>query len=566
MTRRSPLAVVLMCALVLAACAGSGNEESATATTAPEDMDESTDAAPGSGTPTTEPAVSPDPIPGGTLRYAAGAVGPSLDPTSTEFTAAERTVVNTVFDTLTAIDVDGRPVPYLAESLTPVGGDLSVWQVTLRPDITFHDGTPLDAAAVVANFEAQRADPGIGVVIRADYVPDQPVTVVDEQTVEYRLLDPSGAFPARLAGQEGIIASAAWLEATVGDPTLRGRPIGTGPYTFADRTDRFLRVDRNPTWWGGDVYIDAIEFIDDDAGALDAVALLDVGELDGLQSAGPTELDRLAELDGVQTTTEVDDEVALVMLNTESPPFDDPVVRRALTLATPLDVVRQALGGEQVVAATQRFAPDSPYFDPRVEQVGDVPEDARTLLFATCIDTPDRCVDGRIGVELQYPVETTPQPAIDALVDGWTSVGFDVDVQPLSAAEHQSQIAFGEFNATLWRQFGAVDPSADNAFLLCRNIADVSLNWTRLCDLARDAELLEAQRSADPNERTSAYQTVSATIAESNAYVFLTHDEWAYAFGPNVGGVCARTAPDGAVLACAAPAGGTWLSQLWFTG
>ncbi|MEM9513477.1 MAG: ABC transporter substrate-binding protein [Actinomycetota bacterium] len=565
MTRRTPLAVVFTCALVLAACAGSGDDDGAPATTARDGADETTDPPP-DGTATTQPAAPTQPIPGGTLRYAAGAVGASLDPTSTEFTAAERTIVNSVFDTLTAIDTDGRPVPYLAESLTPVGGDLAVWQLTLRPGVTFHDGTPLDAAAVVANFEAQRNDPTIGVVIRADYVSDQPVTIIDERTVEYRLLDPSGAFPARLAGQEGMVASASWLEATVGDPALRGRPVGTGPYTFADRTDRFIRVDRNPTWWGGDVYMDAIEFIDDEAVALDAVALLDAGELDGLQTARRDELDRLAALDGAQTTTDVADEVALVMLNTASPPFDDPVVRRALTLATPLDAVRQALGGERVVPATQRFAPDSPYFDPRLEQLGDAPEDARTLLFATCIESPDRCVDGRIGVELQYPVETTPQPAIDALVDGWSSVGFDVAVQPLSAAEHQSQTAFGEFNATLWRQFGAVDPSVDNAVLLCRNIADVSLNWTRICDLARDAELLEAQRSDGPNERAPAYQAVSARIAASNAYVFLTHDEWAYAFGPNVGGICERTAPAGAVLACTSPTGGTWLSQLWFTG
>ncbi len=500
------------------------------------------------------------------MRYAAGAVGSSLDPTSTAFTAAERTVANTVFDTLTAIDTDGRPVPYLAESFTPVEGDLARWQVTLRPDIAFHDGTALDAAAVVANFEAQRADPEIGVVIRADYAPDQPVAVIDERTVEYRLLDPSGAFPARLAGQEGVVASATWLESTVGDPALRGQPVGTGPYTFAERTDRFIRVDRNPSWWGGDVYLDAIEFIDDPDGALDTVTLLETGELDGLQTAQSTDLERVAALDHVQTTTDIDDEVSLVMLNTANPPFDDVRVRRALALATPLDDVRQALGGSTAVAATQRFAPDSPYFDSGLRQIGDAPDRARTLLGAVCAETPERCVDGRVSVELQFPIEGTPQTAVDALVAGWANAGFDVAVQPLDVADHQAQTARGEFNATLWRQFGAVDPSADNAFLLCRNIADVALNWPRICDLERDAELLEAQGSADPGGRASAYQAASARITDSYAYVFLTHDEWAYSFGANVGGICERAAPDGAVLGCAAPAGGTWLSSLWFTG
>ena len=94
-----------------------------------------------------------------------------------------------------------------------------------------------------------------------------------------------------------------------------------------------------------------------------------------MQTADPTAVTELLEIDAT-TTIDVADEVALVVVNTESPPFDDVRVRRALALATPLDDVRSALGGARAVAATQRFAPDSRYFEPGLRQIGDTPERA----------------------------------------------------------------------------------------------------------------------------------------------------------------------------------------------
>ncbi|MEM8618278.1 MAG: ABC transporter substrate-binding protein [Actinomycetota bacterium] len=566
--RRSRLPALLVGALAVAtACAGTSGEGEAD--NAPDGAPSTTvEARPGVNNGTVAPTTAPaDPIAGGILRFAPGQVGSTLDPTSTEFNAAERTVTNAVFDTLTAIDVDGRPVPYLAESLEPVFGDLSIWRMTLRRDVVFHDGTPLDAAAVVTNFEAQRADPTVGVIIRADYVDFAPAIAIDERTVEYRLRDQNGAFAARLAGPEGIVASPTWLAATVADPDLRGTPIGTGPFVFTDRTDRFIRVDRNADWWGGDVYLDAIEFITDiDSLGRTAPELLAAGDLDGMQSSDPTVVAELLELGDMTTTVDIADDVALVIVNTQSPPFDDLRARRALTLATPLEAVRSALGGDGAVEATQRFAPDSPYFEPGLRQLGDAPERATPLIAAVCFERPDDCVDGRIAVNLPYPAASTPPAAIDALVEGWSAAGFDVTVEPLDDAAHRSRVGLGAYDATVWQQFGAVDPAIDNVRLFCRNVGAVSLNWSRLCDLDRDAQLLQAQSNTDPETRTPYYRSVSTAMTESYAYVFLTHDEWAYSFAPNVGGVCERTAPDGAALGCTSPSGGTWLTSTWFTG
>ncbi|NIR35253.1 MAG: hypothetical protein GWN79_02955, partial [Actinobacteria bacterium] len=63
-----------------------------------------------------------------------------------------------VFDPLFYFDQDGNWFPWLAESAEPVG-DGSSWQVTLREGITFHDGTPLNADALIAQHTTILNDP-----------------------------------------------------------------------------------------------------------------------------------------------------------------------------------------------------------------------------------------------------------------------------------------------------------------------------------------------------------------------------------------------------------------------
>jgi ABC-type transport system substrate-binding protein len=97
-------------------------------------------------------------------------------------------------------------------------------------------------------------------------------------------LDSSAYFPAYFTGQLGMMGSPAWLAAAAEDPTLNQRPVGTGPFKYESRSeDSVTTLVRNEEWWGGDVYLDAIEF----SPVTDATTRLDLllnGELDGLHT------------------------------------------------------------------------------------------------------------------------------------------------------------------------------------------------------------------------------------------------------------------------------------------
>jgi len=100
------------------------------------------------------PALAEEPKRGGTLTVGLAQDPPIVDPIRTgSFT--ERQFATGIYESLFDIDEKGQAVPFLAESFT-VSDDVKNYRVKLRPNVKFHDGTALDAEAVVANLDRTR--------------------------------------------------------------------------------------------------------------------------------------------------------------------------------------------------------------------------------------------------------------------------------------------------------------------------------------------------------------------------------------------------------------------------
>lgn len=589
--------VVLGLTIVAAACAGGDDEPGGADAVTGADTGDATETTAGGGAGTTEPpdgadgdgsegtapasgpvdvTLPPDdeqPVAGGTLRFALEAEVNGLNPTTSSLSAPGLVMAGAVFDTLAAFDVDGNAVPYLAESFTP-SDDLRSWTVRLRPGITFHDGTPVDADAVITSFEAQRTSPLVGLAVQPFFPTEGAVDRVDDLTVQFNLSEPHRHFPTYVTGQLGMVASPTWLAAAADDPTLNQRPVGTGPFRFESRTeDSVTRFVRNDDWWNGEALLDAIEFypVPDPDTATD---LLFGDEIEGLHLTNPASIQRLSESEDVQNILNDAGEESFVMLNTSVPPFDDLRARQALAWATPRAQYDQLIGLDVLRQATQRFIPESPYHDPELVQVGDDPAQAALLAAEYCAERVDdvnprtgapTCRDGKIVIEYQYAGPSVIGTRIaDLMVAGWSSV-FDVEVTEVFQDDLIQNAALGAYNTVQWRQFGAVDPAADNIWLLCRTIGPISINWPRYCDEERDQLLLQAQVEADPDARAELYRQIEKMINDAATYVFLQHTMWDVAFAPDVRGVCGRTSPDGVALMCARN-GVAWFDQAWFAG
>lgn len=520
----------------------------------------------------TEPEES-GPVAGGTLRYGLEADVNGINPATSSLSSPGLMMSNAVFDTLAAYNPAGQWVPYLAESFTP-NDDFSVWTVKVREGVTFHDGTPLNAAALQLNFETQRADPLVGLAVKPFFPEEGATELVDDMTIQYNLAEPNVAFPGTVSGQLGMIASPTWLAAALIDPTLNQEPVGTGPFIFDSRSqDSTTKFVRNDDWWGGEVYLDAIEFIpvtDPDT----RTDLLLNGDLNALQTTNPASVGDLQDEDSIQNVIDETGEESFAMINTAVPPFDDIRAREALAQATPLENYRNLIGLGISSPANQRFVPESKYYNPDVVQQGDNPERALELVAEYCAERGNdinttlgettTCTDGKINIELQWSGPAVVQTRIgDILEEGWKNAGFNVTFDELPQDEHILQTAIGLYNVVTWRQFGATDPALDNVWLMCRTIGGISLNWPKYCDESRDALLLAAQVSEDEATRVAAYQEVEQKINADFTYIFFIHTTWDNAFGGNVRGMCERTTLEGEPLQCVTN-GRNWFSTIYF--
>jgi peptide/nickel transport system substrate-binding protein len=141
-------------------------------------------------------------------------------------------LVALAYDTLVKLDERGTPRPALAISWQHEP-DNRRWEFRLRPGVKFHDGSPLNAAAVVACLKNWTS-----------------VTAASDDVVAVQTETPTPDLPARLTGS--------------GNAILRrgadGVTTGSGPFRIAEwQSGRRALLAANDDYWGGRPYVDEIE-------------------------------------------------------------------------------------------------------------------------------------------------------------------------------------------------------------------------------------------------------------------------------------------------------------------
>ena len=161
---------------------------------------------------------------GGSLVFGVDAEESGFNPTTARFDEVGVMYARTVFDPLTIIDTKGAWQPYLAQSVTP-NADHTAWTITVSANVVFHDGTACDGAALLTNFEAQKASLLLGTLIL--------VPIVDSMTQSARPGDltfksPWVSFPFYLAGgvggQSAYMCAPSMLSAPNGGTSNRSAP------------------------------------------------------------------------------------------------------------------------------------------------------------------------------------------------------------------------------------------------------------------------------------------------------------------------------------------------------
>jgi peptide/nickel transport system substrate-binding protein len=557
------LVALLSLALLASSCGGGDVADDSAEETA--DNDSAGTAVVPTITTTVAPTVEGGITPGGTLRVGLGAEVDGLNPGANSMVTSTYLIDFTMLEPLAYFDSEGNWFPWLAESFERMDGSDS-WRMTLRDGITFHDGSGLDADDVIAMFNAQLKDPLIGLALQPSFpLPFEGPAIekIDELTVQFNPLGPTEHFPVNLTSQLGMIVPSEYTEATQANSRKNQTLIGTGPFMFESRVqDDRTTVVRNPNWWGGEVYLDGIEFIiqTDQAIAADRLA---AGDLDVVITSNPDAILTMRESDNVNRLENLLSSDNNLMMNTSKPPFDDIRVRQALTFATDRDGFSALISQGTSEQADTMFHPDLIWSNPDVVQEGNAPELSPALVDSYCADVPDNCTDGRINMEFQHSGPSVVQTRIaDLLTSSWQEF-FNVTVAEVLQDQLVSNVAIGEWQVVSWRQFGSIDPDNEVIWLQCAT-ADkfIALNWVRYCDEERDALMLEQRQTTDLDRRVEIWHEIQVNMNESYAYIFMTHANWTIGSHERVQNLCPQFAPTGEEIFCS-NAGVTFFHDTW---
>lgn len=439
-----------------------------------------------------------------TLRYA-WTLGPNnLDPHQSANYQIDFNYLSPVYDRLTQAVAGPEIAPMLAESWEFAPDGMSA-NFKLRTDATFHDGTKVDAAAVVKSL--QRATDPTRARAAGALALISGVEEVDPTTVKISTNRPAADLPSVLSSTVAAIISPAAID---GNVDLSVETAGSGPYVVDEvrRGDR-IAYSRYDGYWDPEAQkaakLEIIGITDDNArlnafrsGQIDAM-LAKAGQTDDLQT--------LLRQPQYQLHTFPVAQYYAVQLDIGQPGLEDPRVRQALNYAIDREGINGALLKDQCAPISQPIAPEIEGADE--ESVGRYtydPEKARELLA-------EANAPADLRLQLITVAGLSPQQEMATAIQAQLAeVGVGLDIMPLPTAD--AQVRMGEGNYALLNPrltFPTPAQSLQNNYLVpLRFPTPPSQEFTDAVNKTLDPNTAE-------DERISLY-TQASRIASEDAY------------------------------------------------
>jgi peptide/nickel transport system substrate-binding protein len=438
-------------------------------------------------------------------------------------------VVTQIFEQLVRYKEDSMEVePGLAVSWS-VSNDGTEWTFKLRKGVRFHDGTRLDADAVVFSLERQR-DPEHPFHFQAftywesTFRNVREVKALDARTVRIRIDRPYAAFLANLAMFPASIVSPTAMRRL--GRGFASQPVGTGPFKF-QRWDRGKRVRllRNPDYWGGPPRAKHLVFevVPEESQRLVA---LESGTADVSHGLAPADR-QLARLHpDLKLFQAPGENVAFLALNTQRPPFDDVRVRRAVNHAVNKELIVKLAYQGLATAAHGPIPPTMWSFNPSIRRYRYDPELARRLLAeAGWMPT----------LHLRLYAMSTPRPYLPSpvlvariIARNLADVGMPVELVVNPFGEHLRATQMGEHDLCLggWASDNG-DPDNFLYLLLDRDNArrGAARNQAMFGNESLHILLTRARAEMDRGVRERLYRRAQEIVAEEAPWVPLAHTD-----------------------------------------
>ncbi len=562
----------------------------------------STTATTGGASPETAPvgtAPAEKPVPGGEMIVSGEAeVANPWTPAAMQCDSYCQQRARSFFDPLVAFGTDLKVHGVLAESFT-ANADNTQFTFKIRPGISFTDGTPVNADAVIRNLQttgtgllvsgslkdiakvddpsgAKNDDGTPKKALKIEKADDMTFTIFTGKAGDPNQPLPWPGLPAILTGQVGLIASPAWLDAVAADATKATSPVGSGPFIVQSYAPRdALVVTRNPNYWQKDAdgvqlpYLDKITFkvIEDSKTAEQALQSgnIDITSTSSAQVIGdfrqtPDQFPMAMQDKFVETN------YILIDL-AKTGPTSDQRVRCALSKAIDRREEIDLAAGGILTPANGLFSPGQEgYLEDNGFSTDQDIAGAKKLIDDYKKDT------GATSVEITYghTTDRINDQIADLYKGYWEQIGVTTKIDVVPQDQFITNALFGvpTFFMYGWRNHAGVFVDQQNFWWNSASGAStdggLNLNFGRLNDPQVDASLAVARSDPDEANRKKAAEDVNRRMAEQCYQIPWSWTLWGTPHKPSIMGLGQSPLPDGGTLRDGAGFSGQyWLAAMW---
>lgn len=408
----------------------------------------------------------------------------------------------------------------------------------LRPNVVFHDGTPLDAEAVKINLDRYRT---------ADYSKRKSelktvanVVVVDPLTVRLELSQPDAPLLSILADRSGMMLSPKAI-ASLGEK-IATNPVCAGPFKFVERVPQEKIVfERFGDYWDKqNIHLQRVVYMPMADVTVRATNVRS-GSLEMAERLQPSDLKELTRDKRVKVVTSTALAYNTMSINIANGPrantsvlAKDPRVREALELSLDRQAIMQVVFDGEFAATNQPQAVDSPwYIKDRPIPERDV-EKAKKLLAEAGVSKPSFTLS-----VTQNPVDGQIAQVIQSMAG---EAGFDIKLEVLESRTLTGNTVKGAYEAATVIWSGRTDPDGNvSIWLAC----DGFLNWGKYCNKDVDAALAAARSKVNPTERLVDYTKAAHIYLQDRPHLFLFNHKWIWALSAKIDGFVPN--PDGII-------------------
>jgi peptide/nickel transport system substrate-binding protein len=470
-----------------------------------------------------------------TLHIALREDGDILDPTLAR-TYVGRIVFAGLCDKLFDIDEKLQIVPQLA--LGYEWTDPQTLVIHLRPNVTFHDGEPFDAAAVKYTLERHLSLPGSfrrGEISTIDHV-----EVIDPLTVRLVLKTPSAPLLALLTDRAGMIVAPKAAEAAGKDFGLH--PVCTGPFRFTERIaqDRIV-LDRYPNYWDAtNIHFDRVIYQPMTDSAVQ-VANLHTGNIDLAERVLPTDVAEVKRDPKLRIVTSPALGYVGLTFNlangdgSKTAINQTPILRQAFEAAIDRQALSEVVFNGMYLPTAQAVPPSSPLAVKALEPPPRDIDKAKALVKQSGVPTP---------IQVTMMVPNTPDQAqlaevIQSMVH---DAGFEVKINLVEFASSVAAGTQGNFETYLIGWSGRTDADGNLYTFLHSGMGQNDGHYANpIVDAALDA----ARKSTDLATRVGYYGKLMEQERKDLPIIYLYNPVNIVGLSAKISGF--RPVPDGII-------------------